>query len=109
MQGFQNPVELSNCSKSAIYSTFLVNGNSLYQFVFLIDSDECLSLPCGPRANSKCSNTQGSYECSACDEGLLLYQNPVEERRCVGMYCIEQFKFYVFGLVKVMGATSAKS
>ena len=56
--------------------------------LFYLDINECLSLPCGPKAKDKCTNSLGSYKCSSCDEGLLLYKNPVKEGRCVGMYVI---------------------
>ena len=55
--------------------------NAITPYMFCLDIDECLSLPCGRKANNNCTNIKGSYECSACDEGLFLFQ-----RRCIGMY-----------------------
>ena len=53
-----------------------------------LDINECLAFPCGPYATKKCINLHGSYKCSACDEGLLFYRNPLNEGRCVGKYDI---------------------
>ncbi len=55
----------------------------LGQHLLCLDIDECLSLPCGPKENNKCTNFQGSYECTVCDDGY--FPEAILKGKCIGM------------------------
>ena len=50
----------------------------LNYFYNCLDIDECLSSPCGPKAQNNCTNFPGYHKC-ACGEGYA-----GNEKKCVG-------------------------